>query len=150
MRLLVKIYSKYLKLAKKRTIKIPSWIKDIPSGTFNNLPELEEVVFNGEINDIQRNAFSCCPSLKTIRFNKKADNIDSQAFDDLSEVTFCFSKEISSEDIKRIRQILRKEKSNPADESFETENATESLVETPAADDLSDTLNKSDSAFMRW
>ena len=148
MRLLVKIYSKYLKLAKKRTIKIPSWIKDIPSGTFNNLPELEEVVFNGEINDIQRNAFSCCPSLKTIRFNKKADNIDSQAFDDLSEVTFCFSKEISSEDIKKMRQILRKEKRIPADDVFETENATESLVETSAADDLSDTLNKSDSAFI--
>lgn len=148
MRLLVKLYFKYLKLTKKRTIKIPSWIKDIPSGTFNNLPELEEIIFNGEIYEIQKNAFSCCPSLKTIRFNKNVDNIDSQAFDDISEVTFCFSKKISSEDIKRIRQILRKEKSNPADEGFETENATESLVETTAADDLSDTLNKSDSAFI--
>ena len=96
MRLLAKLYFKYLKLTKKRTIKIPSWIKDIPSGTFNNLPELEEVIFNGEIYEIQKNAFSCCSSLKTIRFNKKVDNIDSQAFDDISEVTFCFSKKISS------------------------------------------------------
>ena len=92
MGLLVKLYFKYIRLTKKKVVRIPSWIKDIPSGTFNNFTELEEVVFNGEINEIQKNAFSGCHLLKTIRFNKKVDNIDSQAFDDMSEVAFCFSK----------------------------------------------------------
>ena len=145
MSFLSKLYFKYLHITNKSIVKIPKWIKVIPSGTFNEMSNLRKIYFSSNIKEIQPNALTDCKNLKELYFEDEVDFIFYNSFSVNKNVKIYFSEKVSEVAVKKITQYITKNTDKKIDlklkrESFvgvveENSKMTESKSEQTAEDE---------------
>lgn len=124
MGLISKIYFKYISVTNKAVVKIPNWIREIPTGVFKNNSELRAIYFPNSIREIKSGAVSNCQKLNAVYFSSDLIDIATDAFELDKEITVFLPKSTSKNEVERINRLVNRKKVKKSIDSYTTNKNT--------------------------